>query len=208
MESITRKEKFYESKKDYLMQKEIIENKEFNKVDFTAKKLPSIEFENCSFLNCKMSDLDLSGYTFLDCEFQGCDLSNSKLKGTSFKDVKFHDCKLLGLLFNNCSELLLSFTFVNCQMNLTSFHLLKIKGIEFIECNLTEADFSDADLTKVKFNNCDLSRAIFNYSNLEGADFRTSYNFSIDPELNKMKKAKFSLNNATGLLDKYNIIIE
>lgn len=190
------------------MDRETIEDKVFNNIDYSFEQFESNEFENCSFVNCKMSDLDLSGHTFLECEFIGCDLSNSKLKETSFKDVRFHDCKLLGLLFNSCSELLLSFTFINCQMNLTSFHLLKIKGIEFIECNLTEADFSDADLTKVKFNNCDLSRAIFNYTNLEGADFRTSYNFSIDPELNKMKKAKFSLNNATGLLDKYNIIIE
>ena len=58
------------------------------------------------------------------------------------------------------------------------------------------------------FDNCDLARAIFANSILEKADFRTSYNFSIDPEINKIKKAKFSLTTVSGLLGKYDIEIE
>jgi fluoroquinolone resistance protein len=58
------------------------------------------------------------------------------------------------------------------------------------------------------FDNCDLTRATFDRSVLEKADFRTSYNYSIDPENNKIKKAKFSLLGVSGLLDKYDIAIE
>jgi fluoroquinolone resistance protein len=43
---------------------------------------------------------------------------------------------------------------------------------------------------------------------LEKADFRTAYNYSIDPEKNRIKKAKFSIFGVTGLLDKYDIEIE
>jgi uncharacterized protein YjbI with pentapeptide repeats len=93
-------------------------------------------------------------------------------------------------------------------MKLTSFHRLKLKAMEFRDCNLTEADFAETDLTGSTFENCELSRAIFEYTNLEKVDFRTSYNFSINPENNKMKKAKFSLNSISGLLDKYKIDIE
>ncbi len=39
-------------------------------------------------------------------------------------------------------------------------------------------------------DNCDLNRAVFDNSILEKADFRTSLNYSIDPELNRIKKAK------------------
>jgi hypothetical protein len=43
---------------------------------------------------------------------------------------------------------------------------------------------------------------------LEKADFRSAYNLSIDPEKNKIKKAKFSSTCLTELLEKYNIDIE
>jgi len=51
-------------------------------------------------------------------------------------------------------------------------------------------------------------RAIFSHTNLERADLRTSYNFTIDPEMNRIRKAKFSLNNLPGLLDKYELDIK
>jgi len=42
----------------------------------------------------------------------------------------------------------------------------------------------------------------------EKADFRTAYNFSIDPEVNKINRAKFSSMNLAGLLSKYDIEID
>jgi uncharacterized protein YjbI with pentapeptide repeats len=58
------------------------------------------------------------------------------------------------------------------------------------------------------FKNCDLLNTSFMQTNLEKADFRTAINYSFDPELNKIKKAKFSLDGLPGLLMKYNIDIE
>jgi len=43
---------------------------------------------------------------------------------------------------------------------------------------------------------------------LEKVNFLTSYNYSIDPENNRLKKAKFSMNGLAGLLGKYDIEIE
>jgi fluoroquinolone resistance protein len=53
-----------------------------------------------------------------------------------------------------------------------------------------------------------LDRAIFDNTILEKADFRTSFNYSINPERNKMKKSKFSTAGIAGLLDKYDIEVE
>jgi uncharacterized protein YjbI with pentapeptide repeats len=55
------------------------------------------------------------------------------------------------------------------------------------------------------FENCDLAGAIFENTILERADFRTARNFSLDPEINQIKKAKFSLADLPGLLLKYDI---
>ena len=83
-----------------------------------------------------------------------------------------------------------------------------MKNTQFIDCILKEANFTETDLTKSVFRICDLSNTIFDRTNLSNADLLTSYNFSIDPELNKLKKAKFSYQSLSGLLYKYDIIIE
>lgn len=75
----------------------------------------------------------------------------------------------------------------------------------FIKCSMVEADFTDANLIKGNFEGCDLSRATFSNTNLQSADFRTAINYSIDPETNKISKAKFSIVGVLGLLDKYDI---
>jgi uncharacterized protein YjbI with pentapeptide repeats len=71
-----------------------------------------------------------------------------------------------------------------------------------------EVDFSNCDLSAALFQNCDLRSAVFDKTILEKADLRGAFNFSINPENNKIKKAKFSREGALGLLDKYNIEIE
>jgi uncharacterized protein YjbI with pentapeptide repeats len=63
------------------------------------------------------------------------------------------------------------------------------------------------DLTEAVFDDCDLQRAIFVNTNIEKTDFRTAFNYSIDLELNRIKKAKFSAHGISGLLDKYDIEI-
>jgi uncharacterized protein YjbI with pentapeptide repeats len=71
-----------------------------------------------------------------------------------------------------------------------------------------EADFTETDLSKSVFKDCDLTKSTFVQTNLEQADLRTAYGFSIDPEINRLQKARFSQQNIAGLLDKYNLKIE
>ena len=69
-------------------------------------------------------------------------------------------------------------------------------------------DFTECDLTGAVFDNCDLLGAAFENTILKTADFRTSINYSINPDINQIKKAKFSLPAVIGLLDRYDIKIE
>jgi len=180
----------------------------FAQTDFTTTALPKGEYENCIFKECNLAETDLSDMKFVDCEFYNCNLSGAKLTRSVIRDVVFKDCKLLGLHFNNCNEFLFTASFENCQLNLSIFYKLKLKKTCFKNCLLREADFSETDLTQAVFENCDLALAVFENTVLEGADLRTAYNYSIDPEKNRIKKAKFSSSGIAGLLDKYNIVIE
>ena len=58
------------------------------------------------------------------------------------------------------------------------------------------------------FENCDLEHAMFDRTILENADLRTSFNYSIDPENNRIRRAKFSITAVAGLLEKYDIEID
>lgn len=185
-----------------------IENKVFEKINYSEKELPKGEYDNCSFVDCTFSNSDLSNIPFIECKFNNCDFSMAKVKGTALKDVKFIRCKLLGLNFNDCNDFLLSVEFEDSLLNFASFYKLKLKNTKFKNCNLQETDFTETDLTRSVFDNCDLSRAIFEHTVLEKVDFRTAHNYSIDPEENRLKKAKFSRTGVIGLLNKYDIDID
>jgi len=84
---------------------------------------------------------------------------------------------------------------------------MKIKKTIFRDTKLEEVDFTECDLPGSVFENCDLARATFDHTILEKADFTTSFNYSLDPEINRIKKARFSLPDVIGLLHKYDIEI-
>lgn len=179
-----------------------------NKIFERNQTLIKAEYENCTFNGCNFADGDFSGFKFIECTFNDCNLSLVKLNKTAFVDAKFKDCKLLGLRFDTCNEFGLSFSFDNCMLNHASFYKTKIKKTVFKNCHLQETDFAEADLTNSVFDNCNLAHAIFERTILEKADFRSAYNYTIDPEMNRIKKAKFSVLGLSGLLSKYDIDIE
>ena len=183
-------------------------DKTFDRNDYTHTSLTKGEYENCTFKSCNFADNDLSLFKFTDCEFIGCNLSLAKLNKTALQEIKFKDCKMLGLRFDTCADFNLSFSFDNCTLDHSSFYKTKIKKTIFKNSQLREADFTECDLTSSLFDNCDLNRATFDNTIIEKSDFRTSYNYSIDPERNRLKKAKFSIHGVAGLLDKYDIEID
>lgn len=166
------------------------------------------EYEQCIFRNCIFHNCDLSNLVFRDCIFESCDFSLSKVINTTLSDIRFIRCKILGVQFNECNRFLLSFNFEDCLLRLSVFYNLRLKGICFKNCDLQEADFTETYLYNASFLNCNLHRTTFDHTNLEKADFSSSSHYSIDPETNRIKEARFSLNGLPGLLEKYNIIVE
>ena len=184
-----------------------IEEEVFTAINFAETKPVGEEYENCKFLTCNFSSANLSGINFIDCEFNGCNFSLTNLAHTGMRDVIFIDCKLLGLHFNTCKDFLFSVSFKNCVLNISSFYKLKLKKTIFDSTKLEEIDFTEADLSGSVFKNCDLTKTVFDNTILQKVDFRTARNYSINPNKNNIKKAKFSLPEIVGLLDTYDIEI-
>jgi len=186
----------------------LTENKVFEKISFRENVIAKGVYEDCTFNNCNLNSADLAGITFRACTFNSCDCSLVILNNTTLQDVKFINSKLLGLQFNQCRGFLLRLYFENCMLKLSLFYKLKLKNTTFKNCNLQECDFSEADLSEASFENCDLLQAIFMHTNLEKADFRSACNYSINPEINRIRNARFSIPGVTGLLNSYDIEIE
>jgi fluoroquinolone resistance protein len=185
-----------------------ISDETFTNIDYTQMPLLKGEYEGCKFLNCDFSNADLSEIKFSECELVACNLSLAKLVNTALREVRFKECKMLGLRFDQCNTLGLAIGFEQCTLNHSSFYKIKLKKTIVKNSQLHEVDFTECDLTGSIFDTCDLMRATFENTILEKADLRTSFNYSIDPEINRLKKSKFSLPAVLGLLYKYDIEID
>lgn len=189
------------------MQAQIHHNKVFEDIIFAGKQAKGREFEKCTFKSCNLTGGDFSHSIFSECVFVACNLAGIKLDNASLKDVTFKNCKVIGVNFSKCTDFLFSVTFEKSVLNYGVFTGKKMSKTKFLHCSLKDSEFSGTDLTQAVFDNCDLQGAVFNKSVLKSTDFTTSYSFMLDPELNIMKGAKFSLDGLPGLLTKYDIEI-
>jgi uncharacterized protein YjbI with pentapeptide repeats len=164
-------------------------------------------FENCRFVSCDFSYADLQNILFIDCRFEDCNLSLANVSNTGFQNINFKHCKLSGVNFSKSRDFLFGLHFDNSILDNAVFFKKKNKKANFKDCSMVETDFTEADLTDVKLDNCNLLRAFFDRTILKNADLSTSYNFTIDPDNNDIKKAKFSVQGLPGLLAKYDIKI-
>ena len=184
-----------------------VEDKTFEKQDFSQASLPKGDYEYCNFVHCNFSNVHLTGFGFANCTFQNCNLSMVKTKMTSFQVVNFTACKMLGIHFENCNQFGLDFKLIDCTMNHSSFYQVKLKKSIFQNSILKEVDFTEADFSNSQFINCDFGLATFPNTVLEKADFSSSFNYSINPTTNKIRKAKFDIAGLPGLLEQFDIII-
>ena len=188
------------------MPAEIQEDKTFNKI--TPDELNTFQtFENCRFLHCDFSNASFAGKLFIDCVFADCNLSLVNVTDAGLQNIRLKHCKLSGINFAKSRDFLFEMHFENCILDNAVFFKKKNKKAVFKDCSMIETDFTEADLTDVKFENCNLHRAFFDRTILKNADLSTSYNFTIDPDNNDIKKAKFSAQGLPGLLAKYDIRI-
>jgi fluoroquinolone resistance protein len=183
-------------------------NEVFERIDLSVTGLEGEEFEACTFTHCNLAGGHLSERLFTDCQFIDCNLSMAKVGGTGLRNVTFVNCKVVGVDFSTCLPFLFAVSFEKCCLDYSHFIKNKLKKTEFKECVIREANFTETDLTDALFDNCDLLNTAFVRSDLSRADFRTSRNYTINLDVNTVRRAKFSLSGITGLLRHYDIIVE
>jgi fluoroquinolone resistance protein len=179
----------------------------FEKINTLPIATKQTQFEDCTFKNSDLSEANFQGSNFIKCTFVNCNLSMVKFAQIGLDNIQFTDCKMVGVDFSNAKDFLFGINFSNCILDYAAFMKKKNRKAKFENCSLKGADFTEADLTDTKFINCDFDRAIFMHSTLNGANFSSSFNYTIDPERNTLRKAKFAQSGLAGLLTNYGIIV-
>ena len=164
-------------------------------------------FNDCTFKGIDFTEFSFFGCDFVNCKFIACNLSMVKFGYIGFDDTYFTDCKLIGADFTATKEFLFNVHFTACILDYVAFMKKKNRKAKFVNCSLKGTDFSEADLTLSVFRKCDLTAAVFMRTTLNQVDFVEAYNFSIDPEQNQIRKAKFATDGLVGLLHKYAILV-
>ena len=190
------------------MSSDYIIDREYKDEFFLDADLKYKELENCTFHYCDFTDCTFQTVTFVDCNFFDCNFKATKINYVSLRGVWFNRCDFTSVNFAMTDQVIFEFHFKDCLLDYAQFYALKLKKMQFINCSMIAVDFMGSDLTEVLFDNCNLRRTVFIDTILNKADFYTSYDYTIDLEKNKAKKAIFSTDGLKGLLEKYDIIVK
>ncbi len=176
----------------------------FEDANLNSTRLVASQFQNCSFIHCSFVETILLDCRFVDCNFKDCDMSLLDVPGSMFSGIKFEDTKLIGINWThgNWETNLLQepLSFNRCVLNHSTFIGLTLKEIQIKDCIASDVDFREADLTRSGFRGTDLAESLFSNTNLTKADLSQARNYTISPQENTLKGAKFSLPEAMSLL--------
>lgn len=177
------------------------------------RRFSEIEFANCTFERCAFARCVFYRCSFTDCRFNVCDLSGVEAPNSRFAGVRFTGSRLTGIDWtvagdSTLSKLLLSLDFEECVLNYSSFFGMNLAGRTITRCTAHDVDLREADLTGASLTRTDFERALFRATNLSRADLTDATNYDIDPTVNTVSRARFSLPEALSLLRGFDVIVE
>lgn len=168
------------------------------------------EFVRCTFISCNFSSSRFVDCQFVECKFESCNLSMIHISETNFRDVAFIRSKLIGILWYESRKrsFSLALSFKESFIDYSSFFGLDMRRCKFENTTAIEVDFTEANLSKVKFDAVKLSGATFFKTNLKETNFTTASGYVLDPSVNQVRGAIFSMPEAVNLLYAFGVKIE
>ncbi|MEA9393113.1 Qnr family pentapeptide repeat protein [Acerihabitans sp. TG2] len=145
---------------------------------FSSDKFTESVVDNCKFIRCDFSNVDLTDTRFINCQFYdqenqiGCDFNRAKLKDASFKNCdlsmsSFRSANALGLEINECRAQGIDFRGASFMNMITTRSW-------FCSAYITKSNLSYANFSKVILEKCELWENRWDGANVLGANFSGS----------------------------------
>lgn len=191
------------------------ENTVFKGTACESESVTDVLFEGCRFERCSLKETQFKKCKFRDCAFSHCDLNLIQVEDCVFSQASFDECKLVGINWAKAAWgkydpllKLKAVDFKHCVLNYSVFMGMNLNGVVMQHCIAKEVDLSDALLRQADCTHTDFTGSRFCHTDLTEADLRGASNYHIPPQMNTLKKTRFSLPEAMSLLYALDIEIE
>jgi fluoroquinolone resistance protein len=179
----------------------------FDEVEAVGINLSGKEFERCVFRRCKLSESRWARAKFEQCRFEDCDLARIVPRGVSLSGVAFTNSRLMGVDWTELG-LVPSMSFDGCDLRYASFVKAKLQKTSLVNCVARESTFVDTDLSAANFSDTDLTGATFQGCTFAKADFTKAVGFAFDPQANRVKGARVSVDAAIAFVQSFGVAVE
>ena len=164
-------------------------------------KFDGVIFKKVTFINTKLNLLSLSNVRFIDC-----DLSNLDLSDAIIHRVEFVNCKLMGL---NLTEAALQDVHIDrCNGKFALMSFTKLKNVIIADSNFDNSTFTDCKLTKVQIKDCSLLLSQMSGTSLKGIDLSDSMIDGINLRIEDIKGAIVSPMQAVDLSKLMGLVVK
>jgi len=89
-----------------------------------------------------------------------------------------------------------------------NLRFLDLRGQNFTDCRLVEADFMQCDLRKAVFHNADLTKSVLSHAKLRGADFRGATMDAIDFKNMEVEGVRLDIAHTVALARAYGALVD
>lgn len=159
---------------------------------------PAKEYKDTRFLNVAFSTFQ--DITFENCIFEKCNFSNADFSRTDIRESEFIQTKLVGVKFSK-ENFAFSANFTSCDLQYSDFIDLNLSEIQITKSNCKEMRIFKCSLKDAVFAENDFLSAVIQECNLTNCEFKGCENLVIDPERNKIKNTKVSMENGLDILN-------
>ncbi len=191
---------------------ELIEDQEFEGLNFSDDVFDDIRINHCHFKNCRFENIVLRNSVLSANTFEGCILINPHAEFSEMTNSTFKSCNLIGVNWadykSNKTYLSLFQKLENNFMKYNTFILVKLNGFDFKTNGLHLCLFEECKLAKSDFSNCDLSDTQFIKTDLTKTNFTGARNYYIDLKNCNLNSTKVSSVEGLSLLAQLGIDVQ
>ncbi|MAD61851.1 MAG: hypothetical protein CMH49_10135 [Myxococcales bacterium] len=187
--------------KEYEAKEWLYETVRLTKLWCENDSLEPVELYDCEIIGARLSKSTLKRWVFENCTFKDSDLSNLNFESCVFDHCHFEACRLIGSQFIQSSDKKQQISFKDCDLSLSNLSQMNLEGVSFSHCNCSDVDFSYSNLTMAQFIETQVHQALFENSNLSEAELSGALGEQFDPSLNQMTNATVTISTAIRLVE-------
>ncbi|MBX7195140.1 MAG: pentapeptide repeat-containing protein [Sandaracinaceae bacterium] len=185
---------------EHLLHENDLEGEDFTALEAQGLDLGGKELYRCTLRGSKLFETRWRRTRLEDCVLEDCDLTRADPAGLVLSGVTLRRCKLLGIDFTDLAANP-DVRFEECNLEYAVFRRTNLRKLKILDSNLRATSFVECDLVEADLSGCDLTGAIFEGSSLGKADLGRAQGAFVDPQRNRVKELRISVESAVLLAE-------